>query len=51
VAIGLGGLIATWRYAPERLPPQLQPRVVLNIPAPPPPPERKPATHGTQFEE
>src|SRR5262249_506040 len=37
LAFGLGGLIAAWRYAPERLPQPLQPHVVLNLSAPPTP--------------
>jgi len=49
VAFGLGGLIAAWRYAPERLPRQLQPRVVLNLSQGPT--GHTPAPHGTQFEE
>ena len=49
VAFGLGGLIAAWRYVPERLPQRLQPRVVLNLSGDPQ--DRAPAPHGTQFEE
>jgi len=49
VAFGLGGLIAAWRYVPERLPQRLQPQVVLNLSGNPQ--ERTPAPHGTQFEE
>ena len=49
VAFGLGGLIAAWRYVPERLPQRLQPQVVLNLSGDPQ--ERTPAPHGTQFEE
>jgi hypothetical protein len=53
VAIALVGLIAAWRYIPERLPPQLRAVQVLNIraPAPPPAPTRPPAPPGSQFNE
>src|SRR5262249_52732121 len=49
LASGLGGMTAAWRYAPERLPQQLQPQVVLNLSGAPT--ARTPAPHGTQFEE
>ena len=53
VAIALAGLIAAWRYIPERLPPQLRAVQVLNIriPEPPPAPVRPPAPPGSQFDE
>jgi hypothetical protein len=51
VAFGLGGLIAAWRLVPDRLPPPLQPAAVLGLTEASAPPERKPAPHGTQFEE
>jgi hypothetical protein len=50
VALGLGSLIAAWRYAPEHLPPRLQPNAVLGLPDLGPS-ERIPAPHGSQFEE
>jgi hypothetical protein len=50
VALGLGSLIAAWRYAPDRLPPRLQPSTILGWPDLGPS-ERIPAQHGTQFEE
>jgi hypothetical protein len=50
VALGLGSLIAAWRYAPEHLPPRLQPNAVLGF-QDLGPSERIPAPHGTQFEE
>ncbi len=50
IAFGLGGLIAVWRFVPDRLPPQLRPAEVLKISGIQPP-ERRPAPHGTQFEE
>ena len=50
VALGLGSLIAAWRYAPEHLPPRLQPNTILGLPELGPS-ERIPAQHGTQFEE
>ena len=50
VALGLGSLIAAWRYAPDRLPPRLQPSMILGWPDLGPS-ERIPAQHGTQFEE
>jgi hypothetical protein len=50
IAFGLGGLIAAWRFVPDRLPQQLRPAEVLKLSGIQPP-ERKPAQHGTQFEE
>ena len=50
VALGLGSLIAAWRYAPEHLPPRLQPNAVLGL-SDLGPSERIPAPHGSQFEE
>jgi anti-sigma-K factor RskA len=50
IAVGLGGLIAAWRFVPDRLPQQLRPAEVLKISGMQTP-ERKPAPHGTQFEE
>jgi hypothetical protein len=51
VAIGLGGLIAAWRYVPERLPPQLRPTAVLKLPETSGAPVRKPAPPESQFDE
>jgi hypothetical protein len=51
VAIGLGGLIAAWRYVPERLPPQLRPTAVLKLPETSGAPIRKPAPPESQFDE
>ena len=51
VALGLGSLIAAWRFIPDRLPEQLQPTHLLNISEVPSPFVRSPAPHGTQFEE
>jgi len=50
VALGLGSLIAAWRFVPERLPLRMQPTAVLGLPDLGPS-ERIPAQHGTQFEE
>jgi hypothetical protein len=50
LALGLGSLIATWRFAPDRLPQRLQPIAVLGL-GDWTPSERSPAEHGTQFEE
>jgi len=50
VALGLGSLIAAWRFVPDRLPSQLQPLAVLGL-SDPGQGERLPAEHGTQFEE
>jgi hypothetical protein len=50
LALGLGSLIATWRFAPDRLPQQLQPTAFLGL-GEWSPSERIPAEHGTQFEE
>lgn len=49
-ALGLGSLIAAWRFAPDRLPHGLQPIAVLGL-GDWSPSERSPAEHGTQFEE
>jgi hypothetical protein len=49
-ALGLGSLIAAWRFAPDRLPHGLQPIAVLGL-GEWSPSERSPAEHGTQFEE
>jgi hypothetical protein len=49
-ALGLGSLIAAWRFAPDHLPQQLQPIAVLGL-GEWSPSERIPAEHGTQFEE
>ena len=55
IAVGLAGLIAAWRYFPDRLPPQLRAENVLNIhasaPPPPPAPVRPPAPPESQFDE
>ena len=50
LVLGLGSLIAAWRFAPDRLPQQLQPIAVLGL-GEWSPSERIPAEHGTQFEE
>jgi hypothetical protein len=50
LVFGLGSLIAAWRFAPDRLPQQLQPIAVLGL-GEWSPSERIPAEHGTQFEE
>jgi len=49
-ALGFGSLIAAWRFAPDRLPQQLQPTAFLGL-GEWSPSERIPAEHGTQFEE
>jgi hypothetical protein len=50
LVLGLGSLIAAWRFAPDHLPQQLQPIAVLGL-GEWSPSERIPAEHGTQFEE
>jgi hypothetical protein len=50
LALGLGSLMAAWRFAPDRLPHGLQPIAVLGL-GDWSPSERLPAEHGTQFEE
>jgi hypothetical protein len=50
LTFGLFSLIATWRFAPDRLPQPLQPIAVLGL-GEWSPTERTPAEHGTQFEE
>jgi hypothetical protein len=55
IALGLAGLIAAWRYFPDRLPPQMRAENVLNIhpsaPPPPPAPVRPSAPPESQFDE
>jgi hypothetical protein len=51
VALALGGLIAAWRFVPERLPPQLRPAVVLKLPAASPQPTRPALPPGSEFDE
>jgi hypothetical protein len=51
IAVGLAGLIASWRYAPDRLPPQLRPTVLLNMTAQPENPARRPPLPEAQFQE
>ena len=53
VAAALASLVAAWRYAPERLPPQLRAAHFLNmrIPESPPAPVRPPPPSGSQFDE
>jgi hypothetical protein len=50
-----GGLVAAWRYVPERLPPELRANVVLDylrvFPPPPTPPPRPKAPPASQFDE
>ena len=52
LAFGFAGLIAAWRYAPDRLPPQLRPLEVLHMqPSAPAAAARRPAPPGSQFDE
>jgi hypothetical protein len=51
VALGFAGLIGVWRYAPDRLPPQLRPLEVLHMQAMPGTPARRPAPPESQFDE
>ena len=51
IAVGLASLIASWRYVPERLPPPLRPSVLLNMPAQPGTPARRPPLPEAQFQE
>jgi anti-sigma-K factor RskA len=51
IAVGLASLIASWRYVPERLPPPLRPSVLLNMPAQPENPARRPPLPEAQFQE
>jgi hypothetical protein len=51
IAVGLAGLIASWRYVPDRLPPQLRPTVLLNMTAQPENPARRPPLPEAQFQE
>jgi hypothetical protein len=51
VAALLGGLISAWRYAPDRLPPQLRAATVLNLTQAPNLPRKTPAPPGSEFDE
>jgi hypothetical protein len=52
VVIALAGLLAAWRFAPERVPPMLQPVELMRaVGVNPGPPARKPAPPESQFEE
>jgi anti-sigma-K factor RskA len=53
VAVVLAGLMAAWKYVPERLPPQLQAAHFLNMRslAPPPVPVRPTAPPESRFDE
>jgi anti-sigma-K factor RskA len=51
IAVGLASLIASWRYVPERLPPPLRPSVLLNMPAQPENPAKRPPLPEAQFQE
>jgi hypothetical protein len=51
IVIALGGVIAAWRFAPERLPPYLRPNTVLQLPQPPPAAGKPPAPPGSPFYE
>jgi hypothetical protein len=51
IAAALAGLIVAWRYVPDRLPPQLQPAVLLNMAQAPATPAKRPRRLTSQFEE
>jgi hypothetical protein len=54
VVLAAGGLLAAWRFAPERVPPMLQPVEVLHrlgIAIPGGPPPRRPAPPESQYDE
>jgi hypothetical protein len=57
VVLALAGLLAAWRFAPEHVPPRLQPielmgLVGVTLPAPePPPPQRPVPPPESQFDE
>jgi hypothetical protein len=51
VAVALAGLIASWRYVPDRLPPQLRPTVLLNMTAQPRNAAGRPPLPEAQFQE
>jgi hypothetical protein len=51
IAASLAGLIVAWRYVPDRLPPQLQPAVLLNMVQTPATPPKRPRRLTSQFEE
>lgn len=50
LVVAVGGLLAAWRYAPERLPPPLRATNLLHIELPPPPQKPK-APPESQFDE
>src|SRR5262249_2606737 len=51
VAGSLAGLIAAWRYVPERLPPPLRAEVILGLPSATGTAYRRPAPPESQFDE
>lgn len=56
LALGFVGLIATWRFGPERLPPQWRPTALFDLthvppPKPVEPPRRRLAPPESQFDE
>ena len=57
LVLGMAALVAAWRFAPDRVPPALQPVALLRLvgvnvaPPSPPPPVRRPLPPGSQFDE
>lgn len=51
MAVGLGSLIAAWRFVPDWLPPSLQATAVLKMTDDPSTAEREPVPQDSQFEE
>jgi hypothetical protein len=54
IVLALAGLVAAWRYVPERVPPQLRPLEVmrvLGVAIPVGPPPRPPAPPESQYDE
>jgi hypothetical protein len=54
VLVGLAGVVAAWRFVPERIPPALQPLALMRlagIPLPASPAPRKPAPPESNFQE
>jgi hypothetical protein len=54
IVLGVAALLAAWRFAPDRLPPMLQPLELMRqagIPLPAMPVPRRPAPPESQFDE
>ena len=55
IVLATAGLVGAWRFAPERVPPALQPVKLMRLMGvdvvPPSPPQRRPAPPESRFDE